>query len=74
MAVSASYNAGQGRISSQLDKQLADHAMDLWLTEETSRYMFRLLAVKEVFGNPQRFGFLLKREHLYPPFPTKKWR
>ena len=43
MAVSASYNAGQGRISSQLDKQLADHAMDLWLAEETSRYMFRNL-------------------------------
>ena len=69
MAVSASYNAGQGRISSQLDKQLADHAMDLWLTEETSRYMFRLLAVKEVVGNTQRFGFLLKREHLYPAIP-----
>lgn len=72
MAVSAAYNAGQGRISSQLDKQLADHAMDLWLTEETSRYMFRLLAAKEVFNNPKRFGFLLKREHLYPVIPYKK--
>ena len=71
MAVSASYNAGQGRISSQLDKQLADHAMDLWLAEETSRYMFRLLAVKEVFGNPQRFGSLLKREQLFPAMPYK---
>lgn len=71
MAVSASYNAGQGRISSQLEKQLASHAMDLWLVEETSRYMFRLLAVKEVFSNPQRYGFLLKKEHLYPPIPYK---
>lgn len=69
MSVSAAYNAGQGRISSQLDKQLADHAMDLWLTEETSRYMFRLLAAKEVFNNPQAFGFLLKQEHLYPVIP-----
>lgn len=34
--------------------------------------MFRLLAVKEVFGNPQRFGFLLKREHLYPGIPYKE--
>ena len=72
MAVSAAYNAGQGRISSQLDKQLADHAMDLWLVEETSRYMFRLLAVKEIFKNPQRYGFLLKKEHLYPPIPYKE--
>ena len=72
MAVSAAYNAGQGRISSQLDKQLADHAMDLWLVEETSRYMFRLLAVKEVFGKPQRLGFKLKREHLNPVIPYKE--
>lgn len=72
MAVSAAYNAGQARISSQLEKQLASHAMDLWLVEETSRYMFRLLAAKEIFSNPQRYGFLLKREHLYPPMPYKK--
>lgn len=72
ISVSASYNAGQARISSQLEKQLATHAMDLWLVEETSRYMFRLLAVKEVFNNPQRYGFLLKKEHLYPPIPYKK--
>lgn len=72
ISVSAAYNAGQGRISSQLDKQLADHAMDLWLVEETSRYMFRLLAAKEVFSQPQRFGFLLKQEQLYPPIPYQE--
>ena len=49
MLVSASYNAGQARISSLMKKQNAEHGMDLWLVEETSRYMFRLLAVKEVF-------------------------
>ena len=64
IAVSAAYNAGQARISS--------HDMDLWLVEETSRYMFRLLAAKEIFSNPQRYGFLLKREHLYPPIPYKE--
>ena len=72
MAVAASYNAGQGRISTQLEKQLVNHAMDLWLVEETSRYMFRLLAVKEVFSSPQRYGFLLKKEHLYPPIPYQE--
>lgn len=36
------------------------------------RYMFRLLAVKEIFKNPQRYGFLLKKEHLYPPIPYKE--
>ena len=69
ITVAASYNAGQGRISAQLDKQLASHAMDLWLNAETSRYMFRILAIKEIFSAPQRYGFLLKREHLYPAIP-----
>ena len=69
MSVAASYNAGQGRISSELDRQLATHAMDLWLVEETSRYMFRLLAVKSIFSNPSQYGFLLRREQLYPPIP-----
>ncbi|NCC09347.1 MAG: lytic transglycosylase domain-containing protein [Bacteroidia bacterium] len=69
MAVSAAYNGGQGRLSSQLEQQLATHAMDLWLVEETSRYMFRLLAAKAVFSNPQQYGFLLKRQQLYPVIP-----
>lgn len=66
LSVAASYNAGQARITSELSKQQTEKATDLWLVEETSRYMFRLLAAKEVFTNPQRFGFLLKREELYP--------
>lgn len=69
LCVAAAYNAGQGRISSQLEKQMVDQAVDLWLVEETSRYMFRLLAAKAVINNPQQYGFLLKREHLYPPIP-----
>lgn len=68
----AAYNAGQGRISTQLQKQMVDQAVDLWLVEETSRYMFRLLAAKAVISNPQQYGFLLKREHLYPPIPYTK--
>lgn len=69
ICVAAAYNAGQARIATQLQKQLADQAVDLWLVEETSRYMFRLLAAKAVIGHPQQYGFLLKREQLYPPLP-----
>lgn len=66
LTVAASYNAGQARISSQLGKQMVEQATDLWLVEETSRYMFRLLAAKAIMSNPQQYGFLLKREQLYP--------
>ncbi len=72
LCVAAAYNAGQGRISTQLQKQMVSQAVDLWLVEETSRYMFRLLAAKAVVSNPQQYGFLLKREHLYPPIPYKE--
>lgn len=67
ICVAASYNAGQGRISSQMSKQLESQAIDLWLNDETSRYMFRLLAAKAVIGEPQRYGFLLRKSQLYPP-------
>ena len=66
-SVCASYNAGQGRISSQLEKQSAKNALDLWLNEETSRYMFRILAAKLLFTNPADFGFILTTDQLYPP-------
>ena len=69
MLVSASYNAGQARISSLLEKQQVEEAMDLFMVEETSRYMFRILAVKEIFNSPRKFGFQLKSEQLYPVIP-----
>ena len=69
LCVAASYNAGQGRITQQLERQGAGRAVDLWLVEETARYMFRLLAAKTVLSNPQQYGFLLKRSDLYPPIP-----
>lgn len=72
LSVAASYNAGQGRISSELRKQQATRATDLWLVEETSRYMFRLLAAKAVMSHPASYGFLLKAEQLYPPIPCKE--
>ena len=56
LTVAASYNAGQGRISRELERQEADRATDLWLNKETTRYMFRLLAAKELFANPAASG------------------
>lgn len=72
LCVAASYNAGQGRISSEKRKQQVERAVDLWLVEETSRYIFRLLAAKAVISHPQQFGFLLKRAQLYPPIPYRE--
>ena len=61
----ASYNGGRGRISSELEKQHVGNAYDLYLTEETSRYPFRIMAMKAVMENPELFGFRLTPEQLY---------
>lgn len=65
MTVAASYNAGRKGIIDQLDRQLAANGMDLWLVEETSQYMFRLLTAKMLFDNPDAFGFHVTEKHVY---------
>lgn len=65
--VAASYNAGMGRISGELQKQNTDNAFDLWLVEETSRYVYRMMAIKQIFENPTKYGFVLKARDLYKP-------
>ncbi len=65
-SVAASYNAGQGRISQQQDEQYTNETLDLFLVEETARYVYRILAVKMLFENPSKFGFNLKSSDLYP--------
>lgn len=66
ITAAASYNAGQGRISTELDKQIQEHAFDLWLNDETSRYMFRLMAIKAVMEDPLKYGFVIRKNQLYP--------
>ncbi len=66
-SVAASYNGGMGRISGELVKQKADNYFDLWLVEETTRYVYRIMAIKQIFENPYKYGFVLKASDLYKP-------
>lgn len=66
MTVAASYNAGQGGISKRLEEQRQSSALDLWLVEETARYMYRLLACKMLFEAPSAFGFEVSESDKYP--------
>lgn len=70
MAVAASYNAGQGRISKELERQQVSDVFDLWLVDETTRYPFRMMALKEIMKRPYKFGFVLKNNQLYKPIRT----
>lgn len=72
VAVAASYNAGQARISEQLNKQYTEDALDLYLVEETARYVYRIIAAKIMFSDPSQFGFVLKASDLYVPIPYRE--
>lgn len=71
MTVAASYNGGQQGMDRRIENQHQTNALDMWLVEETSRYMFRLIAVKMMFENPGAFGFHFKAEDLYQYIPPK---
>ena len=72
IAVAASYNAGQARISSQFEKQQVNDMLDLFLVEEIARYVYRIIAAKIMFSNPSAFGFRLRTKDLYMPIPYKE--
>lgn len=65
LTVAASYNAGSGSISKRIELQKQDNALDLWLVNETSRYIFRLMTAKLLFENPQMFGFDVTEKDRY---------
>lgn len=67
----ASYNLGLGGVDKQLGRQKKEDYFDLLLPEETSRYVFRILAMKEIIREPERYGFHLRSRDLYPPYKTR---
>ena len=68
----ASYNAGRAGIRRELTRQGVSNYYDLLLNEETSRYVFRILAVKRLLEEPQQYGFQYNSDHLYQRIPTRK--
>jgi membrane-bound lytic murein transglycosylase D len=61
----ASYNIGRAGLNRALNKQAVTSYYDLLLGEETSRYVFRAIAIKLIFENPEKYGFNFTEEHLY---------
>jgi len=68
----ASYNAGKAGINRRLDDQGVKDYYDLLLGEETGRYIFRIVALKEILNNPAKYGFNFRNKDLYQSIPTFK--
>lgn len=64
-SVAASYNRGMGGIERALENQTVDSYYDLYLNDETARYVFRIIACKEIIEHPVRYGFNVNERHLY---------
>jgi hypothetical protein len=67
----ASYNGGMTGVQNKLDEQRVSSYYDVLLTDETARYVFRILALKEIMKNPTMYGFDLSQKELYKGLQTK---
>ncbi len=70
ITAAASYNMGLAGVDRQLGRQQAGNYFNLVLNEETSRFVARIIAAKEIFENPQKYGFYLDDDDLYSPLKT----
>lgn len=68
----AAYNAGNYGVSKRLQEQDVSDYYDLLLGEETGRYLFRIVALKEILSHPDRYGFNFREKDLYTQVPTYK--
>jgi len=69
--VAAAYNGGRAGLDQKIAVQKANNYYDLLFVEETTRYVFRILALKLVMENPEKYGFKISKDQLYPVIKTE---
>ncbi len=67
----ASYNCGVRRLREASEEQQVNNYYDLYLNTETGRYVYRIIAFKEILSNPEKYGFYVSAENLYQPIAYK---
>ncbi len=70
--VAAAYNRGMTGIQRQMDKQEQEDYYDLLITTETARYVYRIVALKLILENPEKYNFYISDDEKYPIIPTKE--
>ena len=74
LMAAAAYNMGGTRLSKRIKEQKARSYFDLNLNRETSRYVFRLVAIKEIMNNPRDFGFYASDHEKYQPLDPNNFQ
>lgn len=67
----ASYNMGMAGLNNQIKRQDISGYYNLLLNSETERYVFRILAIKQVLSDPEKYSFNINKDHLYKQIKTK---
>ena len=70
-SAAAAYNCGEGGLSRRYKLESVNNYYDVRLNPETARYVYRILAVKQIMQHPQDFGIYIRQCDLYPPIPTQ---
>ncbi len=70
-AAAAAYNCGENGLQKNMERQSIDSYYDTRLNNETTRYVYRILAVKQIMQHPQDYGFYLRPIDLYPSLQAK---
>ncbi len=68
----ASYNCGRTALDEQIRIQQQENYYNLLLSEETARYIFRVVAYKLVISDPANYGFTIGKDELYPVLKYKE--
>jgi membrane-bound lytic murein transglycosylase D len=73
LLTAASYNRGIHGVLKDKSWQKAKSYFDLEQNEETARYVFRILAMKLILENPEKYGYHIPNEHRYPYLKVKRF-
>ncbi len=66
-----SYNGGKNLVSDAMERQGVSSFYDLLLNEETTRYIYRILALKIIYNHPTQYGYFLREKDFYPTVPNR---
>ena len=66
----AAFNAGVAGVSRRLEKQGVESYYDLFLPNETLRYVFRVLSFKLLMSDPAAYGYQIDKKEYYPLLPA----
>ena len=70
----AAYNCGEARLKNEIKEQEVHDFYDLYLPNETERFIFRIAAIKIIMKNPERYGFHLSPDRIYKPIQAEKMK